>query len=96
MRVLAQVTEAEFVGGAGRDIGGHAEDQEPGILRSRSRGCRHSQGIARQEAADVRLVVGQVDEPHIAVAAEEAPLIAEIMVDTGNVRILCQWLPDGR
>src|SRR5579871_6505166 len=78
LSVIARVTNAQIVGERRGQVAGQTGDEVTRLLRTGSRGHGLAQRIARQTAADVVLVAGQILELIVAIADEETVLVAEI------------------
>src|ERR1017187_10412584 len=78
----------EIVGSVGADVGGQPRHQVPRCLWAVGHGRSCAQRIAGEEAADVNLVDSGADQVVITVARHEVPLIAKIVVKTGNSEVI--------
>ena len=63
------------------------------LTRARGRGCPK---YARQRAADIHLIVGQIGQAEVPVGGVEAIPLAEVMVHAGHVGVAVQRGADGR
>jgi hypothetical protein len=77
----------EVVGKSGADVGGYTDDHVPRVLGAIVDRGGNTHFVAGEDSADIYLVGGELIQLEVTVAPHNVPLLAEVMINAGNVEV---------